>query len=64
MILASLVSTTPGIMHDIWRSNTLTDRAQSDLHLLGRFALWTTHPTVVYGSRHCTRCSGKQPLGL
>ena len=44
-ILASLVSTTPGIMHDIWRSNTLTSRAQSELHLFGQFAHWTTQPT-------------------
>ena len=28
-ILASVVSPTPGIMQDIWRSNTLTSRAQS-----------------------------------
>ena len=44
VILASLVSPTPGIMHDIWRSNTLTSRAQSELHLFGRFTAWTTHP--------------------
>ena len=45
VILASLMSSTPGIMQDIWRSNTLTSRAQSELHLFGRFAQWTTHPT-------------------
>ena len=45
VILASLVSPTPGIMQDIWRSNTLTSRAQSKLHLVGRFTDWTTHPT-------------------
>ena len=45
-ILASLVSPTPGIMHDIWRWNTLTSRAQSELHLFGRFTKWTTHPTL------------------
>ena len=45
VILASLVSETPGIMHDVWRSNTLTSRAQSELHLFGHFARWTTHPT-------------------
>ena len=45
VIFASLVSATPRIMHDIWRSNTLTSRAQSELHLLGRFTDWTTHPT-------------------
>ena len=59
VILASLVSPTPGVMHDIWRSNTLTSKAQSELQLFGRFTEWTTHPTLVYGSRHCTRCSGK-----
>ena len=36
---------TPGIMHDIWRSNTLTSKAQSELRLFGRFTEWTTHPT-------------------
>ena len=45
VILASLVSPTPGIMQDIWRSNTLTSRAQLELHLFGQFARWTTHPT-------------------
>ena len=44
VILASLVSPTTGIMHDIWRSNTLTSSAQSELHLFGRFTGWTTHP--------------------
>ena len=46
VILSSLVSPTPGIMQDIWRSNTLTSRAQSELHLFGQFAQWTTHPTL------------------
>ena len=45
VILASLVCATPGIMHDIWRSNTLTRRAQSELHLFGRFTHWNAHPT-------------------
>ena len=45
VILGSVVSPAPGIMQDIWRSNTLTSRAQSELHLFGRFAGWTTHPT-------------------
>ena len=43
VVLASLVSATPGIMHDIWRSNTLTSRAQSELHLFGRFTGWDVH---------------------
>ena len=37
VILASVVSATSGIMHDIWRSNTLSSRAQSEPHLFGRF---------------------------
>ena len=45
IILASLVSATPGIMHDIRRSNTLTSRAQSELHLFGRITHWNAHPT-------------------
>ena len=45
VILASLVSATPGIMHDIWRSNTLTSRAQPELHLFGQFTQWKNHPT-------------------
>ena len=45
VIPPSLVSPTPGIMHDIWRSNTLTSRAQSELHLFGRSTGGTTHPT-------------------
>ena len=44
-ILASLVSPTPGIMNDIGRANTLTSRAQFELHLFGRFAAWAQHPT-------------------
>ena len=28
-----------------WRSHTLTSRAQSQLHLFGRFTDWTIHPT-------------------
>ena len=70
VILASLVSPTPGIMHDIWRSNTLTSRAQSELHLFGRFTEWTTHPTPALGARlkpnvvppklfQCSRISGR-----
>ena len=46
VILASLVSPTPRIMHDMWRSNTLTSRAQSELHLSGRLTNLTTHPTL------------------
>ena len=45
VILASLVSTTPGIMHNIWRSNNLTSRAQSELHLFGQFPQWATQTT-------------------
>ena len=45
VILASLVSPVPGIMSHVWRANTLTSRAQSELHLFGRFAAWAGHPT-------------------
>ena len=45
VIPASLGSPIPGIMQDIWRSNTLTSRAHSELHLFRRFTVWTTHPT-------------------
>ena len=45
VILASPVFATPGIMHDMWRSNTLTNRAQSGLHFFGRFTHWNAHPT-------------------
>ena len=40
VILASLVSSTPGIMKDVVRANTLTSRAQSELHLFGPFNRW------------------------
>ena len=46
VILASLVSATPGIMHDIPRSNTLTSRAQSEVHLFPQFTLCNAHPTA------------------
>ena len=46
VILAPLVTATAGIMHDIWRSNTLTSRAPSELHLFGRFSRWDKHPTT------------------
>ena len=64
VIVASLVSLKPKIMQDIWRSNTLTSRAQSELHIFGRFTEWTTHPTPGVWLMHCKRCSGKQALGL
>ena len=59
LVLASLLFPTLGIMQDIWRSNTLTSRAQSELHLFGRFTL-----TVVYRRMHCKPCSARQALGL
>ena len=37
VVLASLVSLEPGIMRDVVRANTLTSRAQSELHLFGAF---------------------------
>ena len=45
VILDSVVSATPGIMHDMWRSNSRTSRAQYELHLFGRFTQWKTHRT-------------------
>ena len=45
VILACLVSPTLGIMNDIWRANTLTSWAQSELHLFRRLAAWAQHPT-------------------
>ena len=40
VVLASLVSSKPGIMKDVMRANTLTSRAQSKLHLFGPFLVW------------------------
>ena len=40
VVLASLVSSEPGIMKDVVRANTLTSRAQSELHLFGPFFGW------------------------
>ena len=37
VVLASLVSRAPGIMWDVVRANTLTSRAQSELHIFGPF---------------------------
>ena len=37
VILDSLVSAVLAIMSNVWRPNTLTSRAQSELHLFGRF---------------------------
>ena len=37
VVLASMVSSEPGIMRDVVRANTLTSRAQSELHLFGAF---------------------------
>ena len=40
VVLASLVSSEPGSMKDVVRANTLTSRAQSELHLFGAFLGW------------------------
>ena len=45
VVLASLVSPTAGTMNDIWRADTLTSRAHSELHRFGRFAACAEHPT-------------------
>ena len=44
VVLASLVSSEPGIMNDVVRANTLTSRAQSELHLFGPFFHWEDSP--------------------
>ena len=43
-VLASLVSSEPGIMKDVVRANTLTSRAQSELHLFGPLFHWEDSP--------------------
>ena len=44
VVLASLVSSEPGIMRDVVRANTVTSRAQSELHLFGAFLGWEDSP--------------------
>ena len=44
VVLASLVSSEPGIMKDVVRANTLTSRAQPELHLFGAFLGWEESP--------------------
>ena len=44
VVLASLVSLEPGIMKDVVRANTLTSRAQSELHLFEAFLGWEESP--------------------
>ena len=44
VVLASVVSSEPGIMKDVVRANTLTSRAQSELHLFGPFFGWDNSP--------------------
>ena len=44
VVLASLVSSEPGIMRDVVRANTLTSRAQSELHLFGAILGWEDSP--------------------
>ena len=46
VIFASLVSHVPGIMSDVWRADTRTSRAQSELYPFGRFTPWGAHPTA------------------
>ena len=47
VVLASLVSSEPGIMKDVVRANTLTSRAQSEVHLFGPFFGWDQSPLTV-----------------
>ena len=44
VVLASLVSPEPGIMKDVVQVNTLSSRAQSELHLFGPFLGWDESP--------------------
>ena len=44
VVLASLLSSEPGIMKDVVRANTLTSRAQSELPLFGAFFGWEDSP--------------------
>ena len=44
VVLASLLSSEPGIMKDVVRANTLTSRAQSEPHLFGPFFGWDQSP--------------------
>ena len=44
VVLASMVSSEPGIMKDVVRANTLTSMAQSELHLFGPFVGWDQSP--------------------
>ena len=44
VVLASPVSSEPGIMKDVVRANALTSRAQSELHRLGPFFGWDQSP--------------------
>ena len=46
VVLAPLVSSEPGIMKDVVRANTLTSRAQSELHLFGPFFGWDNSPLM------------------
>ena len=49
VVPASLVSSEPGIMKDVVRANTLTTRAQSELHLFGPFLGWDETPSLLVG---------------
>ena len=44
VVLASMVSSDPGILKDVVRANTLTSRAQSELHFFGPFFGWDVSP--------------------
>ena len=44
VVLAFMVSSEPGIMKHVVRANTLTIRAQSEVHLFGPFFGWDQSP--------------------
>ena len=47
VVLPLMVSWDPAIMKDVVRANTLTRRAQSELHLFGPFLNWDEFPHTV-----------------
>ena len=59
VVVASMVSLEPGIMKDVVRANTLTSRAQSELHLFGPFFGWDQSPLTA-GLLSCLRAMADQ----
>ena len=49
VVLASIVSSEPRFMKDVVRANTLTSRAQFELHPFGLFSLGRNPPSLLVG---------------